>query len=61
MTLYFSVALSASDRLSTSVAIRAPLLLHGLNLKPSFVGILEVSKFLLTVSGISLGGTPSTY
>ena len=55
-----SVALSASDRLSTSAATRTPLRSHGQSSKPSSKktsGILRPSS---TTSGVSLEGTPST-
>ena len=54
---HFFVASSASDGLSTSAATRVPLLLYGLNSKPSFIGILEVPRLLLTVFGVSLRRT----
>ena len=55
-----SVALSASDRLSTSAATKAPLQSRGQNLKPSFGKTLEILRPSSTTSGVSLERTFST-
>ena len=56
---HFSVALSGSDGLSTSTAIRAPLQSRGQNLKPSSKRTSGILRLFLTAFGISLERTPS--
>ena len=51
------MALLALDKLSTSVAIKALLLSHGLSLKLSFIRISKDLRFLLIISKINLGKT----
>ena len=54
---YFSITSSSSEALNISIIIKTLLLLHDQSLKPFSQKILEVLKFLLTVSEVSLGKT----
>ena len=59
-TAAFFVVPSASDRLNTSAATNVLLLSRGQSSRPSSERISRVSRPSLTVSGVSLEGTPNT-
>ena len=56
----FSMVLLASDRLNTSDAMNASLSSRDQSLRPSSERISEALRPSLTISGVSLGGTPNT-
>ena len=60
LQLHSFVTSSALGGLNTSVATKAPLPSRSQSSKSSFKRISEVPRSSLTVSGVSLGGTPNT-